>query len=453
MGLLLALVSFVVTTSGGGDLLQATELADEALARAFEQDFASPEKEAAAFEEVIDLYTKLVELQKSMDDPIIGDMHQLSLLLMSMGKWEEGQKVVQEALEIDPFDFKSLNILGYSHEGMRKDWNQKPFMPDGPLADIYRSAENAVADEIGLLERFYHKLAEPATCCAGQSRWVAGLGVHYKMTVTAVVKVLAYHEYQLRLGNHAIPQLAVLSTTPKGDTLGLPALNPKDTVKKFAEQDFMLFKDLLPPYVRKVAVKYYGDAFGRCTPTDDGKDTVCTKAPKDIFPENGGGGHVHSISSDRFGYFLNEYMKPLVEFIAGRRLQVSYSYFVQYRGKPNNPGLLPHVDMIDNEYTLTISVDWSPEEFGPVHCAPIYALCTHSCTVHPFMHCAPIYALCTHLCTVHPFMHCAPIHALCTHLCTVHPFMHCAPIHALCTHSCTYAHTILLFTGANLRPP
>jgi hypothetical protein len=198
--------------------------------------------------------------------------------------------------------------------------------------------------------------------------------------------------------------MAVLSTTPKGDALGLPALTSEGTVKKFAEQDFMVFRDLLPPYVKRVAVKYYGDAFGRCKATDDGtvcttfpphpttpllcrsailslrhsdppplsvlppslsllpsvshphthlsfpQDTICTKAPRDIFPENGGGGHVHSISSDRFGYFLNEYMKPLVEFVAGRKLQVSYSYFVQYRGKPGNPGLMPHIDMVDNEY-------------------------------------------------------------------------------------------------------
>jgi hypothetical protein len=176
-------------TAGGEELLDATEKADGALTHIFEHEFASPEEETSEFEKTISLYTDLITLQKSMDEIAIGDMHQLSLLLMCVGKWDEAQKVVQAALKIDPFDFKSLNLLGYSHEGMRKDWNEKPFMPDSELAEIYKSAETGASDEIGLLERFYHKLAEPATCCAGQSRWVAGLGVHYKMTVTAVVKV------------------------------------------------------------------------------------------------------------------------------------------------------------------------------------------------------------------------------------------------------------------------
>eukprot|EP00935_MAST-01C_sp_MAST-1C-sp1_P000460 g460.t1 len=369
------LAALVAVSLGGTqeDLLAAHEKADAALVQIFEVVHSSPEQEQQAWANGIDAYKELLELQKAAyGEPIVGDMHQLSLLIMSTGKWEAAHQLCKQAVDIDPFNFKSLNVLGYSHEGMRKDWNQKPFIPDHLLGALYASAEDPVSDATGLLERFYHKMTQPkAACCAGQSRWVAGLGVHYKMTVGAIVKVLAFHEYQLRLGNHSIPQLAVLSQTPKGDGLGLPPQSgdPVETAAKFAKQDFMIIRGVLPPFVKRVAMKYYGEAFGVCKATPDGRDTICTKAPRDIFPENGGGGHVHSISSDRFGYFLNEYLKPVVELLAARKLQVSYSYFVQYRGKPGNPGLLPHIDMIDNEYTMTISIDWSDEDFGPV---PIY---------------------------------------------------------------------------------
>lgn len=204
--------------------------------------------------------------------------------------------------------------------------------------------------------------------------------------MSAISRVLAYHEWMKEIGAYAIPQFAVLASTAKGDAFGLPPpMEPQTSdghmnsaralSAKFAHDDVVILRGVLPAYVASVARDYYADTFGRCyadPPAPAAPTGVkCLQHPEvteDMFPISPDG-FVHSISSERLGFFLNQYLKPVVEAAAGKQLKVSYSYFVQYRGLPDNPGLLPHVDMIDNEYTMTIAIDWTPESRGAV---PIY---------------------------------------------------------------------------------
>ena len=125
--------------------------------------------------------------------------------------------------------------------------------------------------------------------------------------------------------------------------------NPRALVSRFAKQDVLVLRNLLSPWEMQTVRAHYKEVMHMIPPGGDRFVTSCT--------------------SDRLGYWLNMRLKPVIETIAGQRMHPSYSYLVKYYGFEGNPGLKPHTDQVDNEYTVTIAVDWEPSEFGPV---PIY---------------------------------------------------------------------------------
>jgi hypothetical protein len=169
------------------------------------------------------------------------------------------------------------------------------------------------------------------------------------MSMTAVAKLLLFEEFSLGHGNYSNPRLATLSQSV-GDGIGsLAAGGPSASRQRFAEQDVAVLRGLLAPYEARVLRSHYRELLA----TDE-----FLVSDHDPF--------VKTCTSDRVGYFVNQRVKPVIEMLAGQRLQISYSYLVKYYGLAGNTGLRPHTDQVDNEFTVTIAVDWEPEPSGPV---------------------------------------------------------------------------------------
>jgi hypothetical protein len=122
-------------------------------------------------------------------------------------------------------------------------------------------------------------------------------------------------------------------------------------VSFFADNEYLILRGLLSPFEQRIFHQYYdATLMFRLLPNHEPFVTSCV--------------------NERIGYFLNQRFRPLISAIAEHPLQVSYSYFVNYYGKPNNPGLKAHTDAVDNEVTMTVSVTRQP--YLPAWIWPIY---------------------------------------------------------------------------------
>eukprot|EP01062_Namystynia_karyoxenos_P074043 TRINITY_DN70867_c0_g1_i1.p1 TRINITY_DN70867_c0_g1~~TRINITY_DN70867_c0_g1_i1.p1 ORF type:complete len:731 (+),score=230.50 TRINITY_DN70867_c0_g1_i1:83-2275(+) len=330
----------------------------------FDMALTDAEREAAMDETIARLLPQTEGPAESLD---VALLIQCAVLLMARKRWQDAERLLSTARSLDPFNWKARVYYAYALEGQRTNMLVRRNITDKVLGDLHNTG-SWQAEELGLGDHFYWQAAR--LCCKGMPRWLAVQEPHCSLTMGTIAHLLAYMEWEFQRGAMTLPQMRTLLVSRGLDDRFSPADNLADTVERYAQNDIMVLRELYPAYFRHHLRKYYTTAFGYCTQTHPGSSELkCRESPNEIFPL-GPDKYVRSISSDRVGFFLNELYRPLFEAIAGRKLQSTYSYFVRYLGLPGNPGLRPHIDMVDNEYTVTTSIDWTPEERGPV---PIHA--------------------------------------------------------------------------------
>lgn len=272
-----------------------------------------------------------------------GRLIKLAMLLMMQKEYKHAMKWLKKARAADPWNFKTQQLLGYCLEAtLPPEWGSELMLMKAFNTSWAIEAPWHQQDWFWLMPRGYDGFKPHR--------------VDYtKVSMGAVVPLLVHYELQRELGHYADPYLSVLSRSraEKGDgsrgVMGAALTDPRALVSRFATQDVLVLRELLSPWEMDIVRSHYKEIMHMIPPGGDRFVTSCT--------------------SDRLGYWLNMRLKPVIETIAGQRMHVSYSYLVKYYGFEGNPGLKPHTDQVDNEYTVTIAIDWEPFEFGPV---PIY---------------------------------------------------------------------------------
>ena len=268
----------------------------------------------------------------------------LAMLLMLQGDYKAALNTLDGVRRSDPFNFKAQQLRAYCLEAeLKPEWG----------------------NELELMKEFNTSWAAQAPDYLQDFFWTMPKGYdgfkphqrqHTRRAIDAISRLVTYHELVARVGGQANPYLRTLAiSTGDGEAQVPRGLDVRELPRHFARDDVIVLRQLLAPYELRVVREYY-------------RDSVPLMHE---FGHRGGSGDpfVTSCTSDRVGYFLNQRLRPVIETVAGQPLQVSYSYMVKYYGFRGNPGLRPHTDQIDNEFTVTIAIDWEPDDFGPV---PIY---------------------------------------------------------------------------------
>lgn len=275
---------------------------------------------------------------------IPGKLIKLGMLLMMQRKYTAAMGVLKKARAADPWNFLTHQLIGYCLEAtLTPEWGSEVQLMAAFNTSWAIDAPWHLQDWFWLMPRGYDGFKPHR--------------VDYtKASMNALVPLLVHHEFRSELGHYADPYLSVLSRSraPGGGAGSTGVMdskhaNPRALVSRFAKQDVLVLRNLLSPWEMQTVRAHYKEVMHMIPPGGDRFVTSCT--------------------SDRLGYWLNMRLKPVIETIAGQRMHPSYSYLVKYYGFEGNPGLKPHTDQVDNEYTVTIAVDWEPSEFGPV---PIY---------------------------------------------------------------------------------
>eukprot|EP01065_Artemidia_motanka_P018280 TRINITY_DN21599_c0_g1_i2.p1 TRINITY_DN21599_c0_g1~~TRINITY_DN21599_c0_g1_i2.p1 ORF type:complete len:615 (+),score=183.69 TRINITY_DN21599_c0_g1_i2:849-2693(+) len=281
---------------------------------------------------------------------------ELALLLMVQRQWAEARDVLERALAADSSDPRTRTFLGHALEGMRGAGLSD--ISDRELAKVFFGAkqpdESPYGSESAVVDTHYAPMA--GLCCQFSPRHSSSVRWYRRAASEAVADSVAYYEsLRLRTGM-AVPQLRALGTS-RGPEDWNAAETIRETTERFARSDIAVIKEALPPFVHAAVRRFYRSAVGECKLGDE-KGPVCTVPEPRVFPPNSVDPFVQNAHSDRVGFWINQYLRPLAEAYAGRHLTPMYSYMVRYHGKPKNHGLEPHLDMVDNEYTMSVSVDY-----------------------------------------------------------------------------------------------
>jgi len=187
-------------------------------------------------------------------------------------------------------------------------------------------------------------------------------GVFQLKSAETVADIVAYFELQRVIKGAVVPQLLTLSQSRGAEKHSVGGtLN--ETVARFREVDVVFLKQAVPYWVSMRVRDFYRAFWGECHSDGVGHPVRCDKPLQQVWGRNVNDPYVHNAHSDRVGFFINQYLRPLAEAVAGRSLTPSYSYYVRYLDKPD--GLQPHTDQVDNEYTMSVQLDYTPEERGP----------------------------------------------------------------------------------------
>jgi len=229
---------------------------------------------------------------------------------------------VDEALRYDGFNELAHGYRGYCYEIVGKTQDAKKWFGVARAMDI-RGADRYYAMPAGygpFLTSNYHK--------------------HY---INALVAAVAYTEFtQFGLGGRDrwVSHLFELQTEFKTIT---------ELAAAFREREYVILRGLLSAFEIYHVHNYYVSAMN-------------------LFPNKEP--FVTSCTNDRIGYWYNQRFKTMVSSIAELPLLVTYSYFVNYYGKKDNPGLKAHTDAVDNEYTMSTHVTEYP--YAPAWIWPLY---------------------------------------------------------------------------------
>eukprot|EP01062_Namystynia_karyoxenos_P061967 TRINITY_DN5475_c0_g1_i1.p1 TRINITY_DN5475_c0_g1~~TRINITY_DN5475_c0_g1_i1.p1 ORF type:complete len:861 (+),score=236.49 TRINITY_DN5475_c0_g1_i1:84-2666(+) len=292
---------------------------------------------------------------------------ELGLLLMLQRKWAEAHDVLREAAEKPGSDRRTKTFLGHAIEGMRALGLSTVSEKD--LAKTYFDARPEGSSEYGsdsdVVDTHYAPYA--GLCCGYSGRHTTREQWYNQVASETVADAIAYFEMLRLRHGWAVPQLRAMGAS-RGPEDWQAADTIEETAERFARADIAVVKEAIPPFVASRVQRFYRAAIGVCR-RGDRNGPVCDPPRSRIFPPNAVDPFVQNAHSDRVGFWINQYLRPLAESYAGRPLNPMYSYMVRYYGKPKNHGLEPHLDMVDNEYTMSISVD----HFALGEC-PLFAL-------------------------------------------------------------------------------
>jgi len=253
----------------------------------------------------------------------------LRLTLIEMLKLNGNQclKLIETILELDAVNEKAFLYKGYCFE------------IEGDIQKAKESFDSARAMEIRGADRFY-------SMPSGYSGYIlrGAEGREFRgFYLPALIGGFVYTEYfEFGIGGKDRWIHSLLSFQSQYGTLSA-------MIKAFKEKEILILKGILSSFEGDLLHKYYQQAMEYLP----NKETFVT-----------------SCVNDRVGYFYNQKFRPFVSTLSGKPLQPTYSYFVNYYGKENNPGLKPHTDAVDNEITMTTHVTQTPDV--PAWMWPIY---------------------------------------------------------------------------------
>jgi hypothetical protein len=320
----------------------------------------------------------------------VGEGQKLALLLMRKGKFSDAAIVLEKVLPWSPYNDRTMTYLAVCKEALLKPEYRssalqlfsliKPLRcclpPRYPLSYPLPSFRPLLLLSFFLsflhllsfrrnelvLQRKFNLFPLSLSCkyraCEdifyNQPRGYGGFMPHKKeytdITTRIMADMYAYADFNTFLGRQEYSYLRTLSKSmcdvESAYDIGCTGRTPYDAFFKFLKDDIAILRGLLEPFEWKVLQKHYRDEIWKFIPENNDKYT-------------------HSASSDRIGYFMNTRLRPVMEFLAGEALRNTYSYTVQYLGLENNRGLKPHIDQVDNEFTVTTAVDWTPDNTDP----------------------------------------------------------------------------------------
>eukprot|EP00756_Hemistasia_phaeocysticola_P057751 Hpha_TRINITY_DN34360_c0_g1::TRINITY_DN34360_c0_g1_i1::g.109589::m.109589 len=294
------------------------------------------------------------------------DAHELGALLMVSRKWQEAVDVLKKEASRDPKDVRTHRLLGHALEGLRYS---------GMRGDAGQPSEESI-------RKAFKDAFQFTEGTKGSSDWgndTHMVDVHHggpsfvhprpwpehwefrKSATETVGEVAGCYEI-LRLRGLQQPELRALYLST-GDEPQEAADNLRDLADRFAQSDVIILKGVLPGFVRLKVAEFYKRWTGKCHHSRKGFAVRCDEPEYNVFGKNPNDPHVFNAYSDRVGFWLNQYLRPLAEAIAGRRLNPTYAYLARYTDKPD--GLQAHTDQVDNEYTMSMQLEYTPEDQGP----------------------------------------------------------------------------------------
>lgn len=288
---------------------------------------------------------------------------ELGSLLMVLREWTAAREVLQRAESLAPADPHTRSLLGLAQEGAQDSIST--------VKATLQSAGDALAGTVGASDwgndthviDIHHGGRTGEHMSYGRS-WPVGEDAYRQAATEATADMAAYFTW-LRLAGLEQPMFRAVAGSRGPEPYQL-ADTLEETVARFAEADVVILRGVLPTYVNNVVRDYYIRFTGKCEHQGAGRPVKCDKPESMVFGTNPNDPDVRNAYSDRVGWWLNQFLRPLVEAIAGHRLNPIYAYLARYLDKP--VGLQAHTDMIDNEYTLTTQLHQTPEgETCPIY--------------------------------------------------------------------------------------
>eukprot|EP01062_Namystynia_karyoxenos_P059554 TRINITY_DN50999_c0_g1_i1.p1 TRINITY_DN50999_c0_g1~~TRINITY_DN50999_c0_g1_i1.p1 ORF type:complete len:819 (+),score=215.73 TRINITY_DN50999_c0_g1_i1:105-2561(+) len=296
-------------------------------------------------------------------------IQELAVLLMHRRRWRAATEALRKAVALDSKDGHSKNLLGHAMEGLRYSGDTAgPVPTDMEIKDTFQQAADTVG---GTMATDWGNDSHIVDCHHGGKTWVHARPwpesrVFRKAATEVVGDMLAYYEV-LRLRYGVLqPQFRAFAFSG-GDQPWNTAKTLDETTDRFALSDVVILRGVLPPFVVQAVAAYYRRFTGKCHHHGMGVPLTCDPPEVDVFGKNPNDPYVFNAYSDRVGFFLNQFLRPLAEGLAGRRLNPTYAYLARYTDKPD--GLQAHTDQVDNEYTMSMQLQYTPEDQGP---CPIY---------------------------------------------------------------------------------